>query len=201
MTVKMYKIQPIRREDSLLGPESNHFMDQTWLKKVPVEFGQYFAGFVDGEGSFNVSLRRRLDHIMQWQVILTFNVSQRDITVLALMKHHLGCGRIDHRKDGVHQYIVQNNSAIKERIIPFFDRFRFLSATKKRNYSIFRKISNIVFDTQPLTPEALLKIVTLREGLNKGRGRKRKHTLLDFNESASENPQRLHAKPQEKLRG
>ena len=168
-------------------------MDQKWLNQIPIEKGYYFAGFVDGEGSFNVSLRKRPDHTMQWQVILTFNVAQKDITVLALLKHHLGCGRIDHRKDGVHQYIVQNHTALKEKIIPFFDRFGFLSASKKRNYSLFSKIARLVFASQHLNQEGLLEIVKLREDLNEGKGRTRKHNLTNFKESFSKNPQRLNA--------
>ena len=171
-------------------------MDENWLKQIPVEFGNYFAGFVDGEGSFNVSLRKRNDSKVSWQVILTFNVAQKDITVLALLKHHLGCGRIDHRKDGVHQYIVQNHTALKEKIIPFFDRFNFLSASKKRNYALFSKIAKLVFANHHLNPEGLLEIVNLRENLNEGKGRTRKHNLTNFKESISENPQRLHAKLQ-----
>ena len=99
-------------------------MDQTWLKSIPIEKGFYLAGFIDGEGSFNVSLQKRPDHVMKWRVILTFNVSQRDITVLTQLKQYLGCGRMFHRSDGVHYYLVQNPQSIKERVIPFFKRDR-----------------------------------------------------------------------------
>src|SRR5205085_12554449 len=112
-------------------------MDHNWLKQVPIEKGHYLAGFVDGEGSFNVSLRKRTDTVTKWQVILTFNVSQRDISVLTQLKRYLGCGRFFKRTDGVHYFLVQNPSSIKERVIPFFKRFPFLSATKKKNFSIF----------------------------------------------------------------
>ena len=30
----------------------------TWLKQIPEKIGWYLAGFSDGEGSFNVSLRK-----------------------------------------------------------------------------------------------------------------------------------------------
>ena len=56
--------------------------NDSWLKKIPPHVAHYFSGFVDGEGSFNVSLRQRNDHTLGWQVVLTFNVSQRDKTVL-----------------------------------------------------------------------------------------------------------------------
>lgn len=169
-------------------------MDQNWLKRIPIEKGYYLAGFVDGEGSFNVSLQKRPDHAMKWRVILTFNVSQRDITVLLQLKKYLGCGRMFYRKDGVHYYLVQNPTSIKERVIPFFKRFPFLSATKKKNFSIFVRIAELIFTEQHRTKEGLLKVIQLREMLNGGKGRKRKHTLLDYQQSNSENPQRLYAK-------
>ena len=30
-----------------------------------MEWGHYISGFVDGEGSFNVSLRKKSDHTME----------------------------------------------------------------------------------------------------------------------------------------
>ena len=161
-------------------------MDQEWLKQVPIEKGYYFAGFVDGEGSFNVSLRRRPDHTMKWQVVLTFNVSQRDPVVLAQMKKMFGCGRLFRRFDGVHSYVVHNPQAIKERIIPFFKRFSFLSSSKKKNFSLFVRIASLVFSGSHLTKDGLLKIVQLRELLNEGRGRKRKYNLVDYQGSTME---------------
>jgi hypothetical protein len=161
-------------------------MDQQWLKQVPLEKGFYFAGFADGEGSFNVSLRKRPDHKMQWQVILTFNVAQRDPVVLVQMKKYLGCGRLVKRFDGVHTYVVQNFQAVNERIIPFFKRFSFLSSTKKKNFSIFVRIAKMVFEGKHLTKDGLLEIVKLRESLNKGKGRKRKYNLVDYQGSTME---------------
>ncbi len=175
-------------------------MDQTWLKQVPVEKGHYLSGFVDGEGSFNVSMRKRTDHVTRWQIILTFNVSQRDMTVLLQLKRYLGCGRFFKRADGVHYYLVQNPTAIKERVIPFFKRFPFLSASKKKNFSIFVQIAELMFDKQHLNEDGLLKIIQLRETLNEGKGRKRKYSLVDYQTSTSENPQRLHAElPQKEV--
>lgn len=169
--------------------------DYSWLKSIPPNIGNYFSGFVDGEGSFNVSLRKREDHSLGWQVILTLNVAQRDKTVLALMKHHLGCGRLQERADGVWYYVVQNPTAIEERIIPFFEKYPFLSSGKKKNFSIFSQIAKIVCKKDHLSNEGILKVIELREKLNEGKGRKRKYDLSDYKNSLSENPQRLHARP------
>ena len=166
-----------------------------WIKKVPPRIGWYLAGFADGEGSFNVSLRRRPDHTMGWQIVLCFNLSQRDPTNLLLLKKYLGCGRLFVRKDGVHQYIVQNPTMIKEKVILFFQRFRFLSSKMKRNFMLFRKIVAITDQHGHLNREGLLQILEIREELNFGKGRKRKYSINDYQGYLRENPQRLNAKP------
>ena len=150
-----------------------------WLKQIPEKIGWYLAGFSDGEGSFNVSLRKKQDYRVEWQVVLTFNVSQRDITNLFLLKRYLGCGRLQHRKDGVHYFVAGNYKSVIERVIPFFERFYFLSASKKKNFSLFKQIAQLVNNGQHLNPEGFKEIVRLREKLNEGRGRKRKYNQKD----------------------
>ena len=163
---------------------------QNWLKTVPIEKGYYFAGFTDGEGSFNVSLCWREDHKMQWKVTLTFNVSQKESYILAQFKQLLGCGRLQYRKDGVCYFVVSNPRSLVERVIPFFDRFHFISHTKQKNFRIFKEITKLVIDGKHLTHDGLKEIVALREVLNEGKGRKRKYNqkdvLLSFTGKSSE---------------
>jgi len=156
----------------------------------------YLAGFADGEGSFNVSLRKRPDHTMGWQVVLTFNVSQKESYILSQFKKNFGCGRIQQRKcDGLFMYVVSNPKSLQEKVIPFFRKYKFLSHTKQYNFSIFCRIADLVFAKEHLNSDGLKKIIELREKLNIGRGRKRKYEQKDFLQVFQENPQRLHAKP------
>lgn len=150
-----------------------------WLKKIPENIGWYLAGFSDGEGSFSVSLRKRQEYKIEWQVVMIFNVSQRDITNLFLLKRYLGCGRLQKRKDGVNYFVVANYRMIIDRIVPFFERFNFLSSYKKRNFSLFKRIARLIAENAHLTKEGFGKIVSLREELNKGRGRTRKYNQND----------------------
>jgi len=150
-----------------------------WLKQIPQRIGWYLAGFCDGEGSFNVSLKKRRDYRIEWQVVLTFNVSQRDITNLCLLKRYLGCGRLQHRKDGVHYFVVDRYKSITEKVIPFFKEFYFLSSSKKKNFSLFTRIAEMIDNGKHLCPEGFKKILYLREELNKGRRRKRKYNQKD----------------------
>ena len=152
---------------------------ENWLKKIDLRFGHYIAGFVDGEGSFNVSVKRRKDYIDDWKLTASFNISQRDRVILALIKKILGCGTIRERRDGVVYYEVTNLNSLYDKIIPFFRRFQFLSANKKRNFSIFRQIVELMHQGEHLNHGGFKKILELREELNKGRGRKRKYNLGD----------------------
>src|SRR5579862_751716 len=47
-----------------------------WMDRIPRDLGHWVAGFVDGEGSFNVPIRRAQDRGMPWRIGLSFNVSQ-----------------------------------------------------------------------------------------------------------------------------
>lgn len=149
------------------------------VQKISPALGYYIAGFADGEGSFNVSLKKRVDYHTQWKITASFNVSQKDRVILAKIKNTLKCGTLRERPDGVVYYEVTNIRALSETIIPFFKRFRFLSATKKRNFMIFSEIVELLWKEQHTTPSGLKKILGLREMLNEGRGRKRKYTIHD----------------------
>jgi len=155
----------------------------TWLDQVPERIGYYLAGFVDGEGSFIASVRRRQDHTSGWQVELTFNVSQKERHILAYFKRYLGCGRFQQRPDGIFYFVVSNQRSIQERVIPFFERFSFLSQRKQSNFAIFKKIASMMARQEHLTSQGLEQIMHLRERLNEGRGRTRKYSLHDYQQS------------------
>lgn len=167
-----------------------------WLSNIKPKIGYYLSGFVDGEGSFNVSLKKREDHSMGWQVYLSFSVSQKESYILSLLKKNLGCGKIRQRKrDNLFVYEVNNPLSISERVIPFFKRFNFLSQNKKRNFSIFCQIVELVFKKEHLNKNGLQNILKLRETLNISKGRSRKYNKKDINNSFIKNPQRLYARP------
>ena len=132
------------------------------------EIGFYLAGFADGEGSFNVSFRPRNDYKQPWKISLCFNISQKEKEILALYKHHLGCGTLRARPDGIWYYKVNNFNAIWEKVIPFFKKYRFLSAQKKKNFSKFCQIAEIIKKNEHLTEEGIKKILKIRSAMNQG---------------------------------
>ncbi len=136
------------------------------------EIGYYLAGFTDGEGSFNVSFRRRQDYKMPWKISLCFNISQKDKVILALFKHHLGCGTLRSRPDGVWYYEVNNFNAILENVIPFFKKYHFLSAKKKRDFAIFCRMAEMIKNGKHLHQDGIKEILELRREMNDGGKRK-----------------------------
>ena len=156
------------------------------IARVPADVGFYLAGFSDGEGSFNVSFRPRPDYSIPWKVSLSFNVSQKDRVILALFKRHLGCGTLRGRPDGVWYYEVTNINAIVENVIPFFERFPFLSAKKKRDFAKFKQIVALMQRGAHLTKNGIREILEIRERMNDGGKRRYAHAdiLATLNESS-----------------
>lgn len=165
------------------------------MKNVPVDIGFYLAGFADGEGSFNVSFRKRDDYKQGYKISLCFNVSQKEKLILTLFKKHLNCGTLRQRKDGVWYYEVNNLTAINENVIPFFKRFNFLSQKKKRDFSKFCQIAEIITDNQHLTEEGIKKILDIRREMNDCGKRKFSEAEIIHQKESSETTRQTVEKP------
>lgn len=148
------------------------------LNEVPDSIGYYFAGFVDGEGSFHLTFRRRKDYKQPWKVSLCLNISQKDRVILSLFKRHLKCGTIRSKSGDVWMYEVNNLTAICENVIPFFNRYRFLSAKKKRDFAIFKKMAAIMVRGEHLQKSGITELLELRREMNDGGKRKYDETEI-----------------------
>jgi hypothetical protein len=163
------------------------------IKRVPPKIGYYLAGFTDGEGSFNVSFRPRKDYPVPWKISLSFNVSQKDRVILALFKRHLGCGTLRGRPDGVWYFETTSLTALTENVIPFFERFPFLSAKKKRDFVKFKQIVALVREGEHLRADGIRKILKIREGMNDGG--KRRHSHADILATLTESSETIRQAP------
>jgi hypothetical protein len=109
-------------------------------------------------------------------VSLCFNVSQRDKVILTLFKKHLKCGTLRQRPDGVWYYEVNNFHAIREYVIPFFERFGFLSAKKKRDFAKFKQLAGLIHAGKHLEKEGLEQMLQIRREMNDGGAQRRKYS-------------------------
>lgn len=145
---------------------------QTYLNTIPTNKAYYITGFVDGEGSFNISFRKRDDFLIGWKISPVFNISQKQRSILAIIKNHLGCGTIRFRNDGVWVYEVDNQKMLINKIIPFFSKFPFLSDKKKKDFSRFKQLVSIVSTNKSKTYNDIVSILKLLEEISSKNSRK-----------------------------
>ena len=162
-----------------------------WLDAIPSDVGHYVAGFVDGEGSFNVPIRRERDRGLPWRVSLSFNVSQIGPEAPAFLRSVFGVGTTRGRGDGVWYFEVTKPTELEVRVFPFFDRFP-LRGPKAADLAIFRQITTLVRSGRHCAVEGIERILVLRAPMN--RGGKRRYSDEDIIALLrAGNPQRPYA--------
>ena len=162
-----------------------------WLDRIPGDLGHYIAGFVEGEGSFNVPIIRERDRNLPFRVSLSFNVSQVGPEMPELLKATMGVGRTRGRRDGVFYYEVTRPDHLDERIFPFFERFE-LRGPKAKELVVFREITTLVRSGRHRTVDGFEEILALRAPMNRG-GKRRRSDAEIIAALRGENPQRPYA--------
>ena len=143
-----------------------------WLDGIPIDVGHYIAGFVEGEGSFNIPFRRERDRGLPWRVSLSFNVSQVGPELPEFLRSVFGVGTVRGRGDGVFYFEVTRPRDLVERVFPFFERFP-LRGPKSDDLRIFREVTELVQRGAHLAPAGIVTILAMRGPMNRGGKRRR----------------------------
>lgn len=143
------KIAPPMKESVPLTKKSFNVQD------ISDREGNYVAGFVDGEGSFNITFRPRKDYRTGWKITPVFNVTQKERTVLDRIKSVLDCGTIRARKDGVWVYEVARKRCISEKVIPFFENFHLWSESKKLDFEILKLVRDQLRENKDISVDVM----------------------------------------------
>ena len=140
----------------------------------------WIVGFVDGEGSFSVSVYQNTKARMKlgWQVFPEFVVTQgeKSIEALEIIQKMLGCGKIyrakykknNNHKEHLYRYCVRSKQDLLKIIIPFFEENKLRSA-KKKEFKKFVKILKLIEQEQHLTKNGLKKIALITQTMNQCR--------------------------------
>ena len=150
----------------------------------------YFAGFVEGEGCFSVSIKPHKQMKFGWVIDPMFSIYQHKNNqgILELFQNELKCGYITTKgsKPNISVLIVDNRRTIEEKIIPFFKKYRFLG-TKWTDFLLFSQIVNLMTNKKHLEKEGIIEIVKLAFQMNQ-QGKGRKYTadeiISNLNESS-----------------
>lgn len=137
---------------------------------VPRLDPQYIVGFVDGEGSFCVSISRHKTLRRRVEVRCLFEIELRadDQNILERIQQSFGCGSVYHlaykRYDWYPhaKYKVSSINDLFEIIVPFFEQ-HMLQAKKKEVFSLFCKAVSVVKAKRHLTDQGFQEILEIRE--------------------------------------
>ncbi len=155
----------------------------------------YIAGYVDGEGSFSISVQRNRTCRVGFQLVPEFHVSQNGdrAQVLELIRRRLGCGYIkpNGTRDRAVVLVVRDRESLIERVIPFFEANPLLSA-KQADFQKFARVVRAMALGHHRTLAGFGELLRLALSMNGG-GRHRKVRWEEL--VAVQNPQRLYAGP------
>ena len=153
----------------------------------------YISGYVDGEGSFSVSVQRNRSCRFGFQLVPEFHVSQNGdrVQVLEVIRERLGCGYIkpNSKRDRALVLVVRDRESLLGRVIPFFERSPLLS-TKQADFEVFACIVKRMALGQHRTMSGFAQLLELALAMNGG-GRFRRVRWQEL--VALQNPQRLYA--------
>jgi len=140
----------------------------------------YVVGFVDGEGSFSVSIGKHKTTKSGYEVRPEFEIELRadDQPIIERILITIGCGRIydlSYDRYGWYPHIkykVNNRRDLIDIVFPFFDKYK-LQAKKAEVYKFFKEVVLMMDRKEHLTDSGFKKITALRDEIRK-RGKKAK---------------------------
>lgn len=132
----------------------------------------YISGFIDGEGSFSVSIGKHQTLKRGLEVRPEFEIELRadDREILERIMVTIGAGRIydcSYERYGWYphvKYKITNRSDLIKILFPFLDKYP-LQAKKAKVYKIFKEIVIMSSKKEHLTDIGFEKIVNLRQKL------------------------------------
>jgi LAGLIDADG endonuclease len=148
-----------------------------------LKFGYWLTGFVDGEGTFAISIFKNNTLKRGYQVLPEFTITQgeKSISVLYDIQNFLKCGKVyvnnrkDNHKENVYKFTVRNINDLINIIIPFFDEHN-LNTYKINDFNLFKEACKLVYSKDHLLDEGFFKLVQLSEQINT---KKSKSKVLD----------------------
>lgn len=125
-------------------------------------FIEWFVGFVDAEGNFNIRLTD-LKETTYKSVQITFQIGlhKDDLKVLEYILSSLKCGHISKSGDRVN-FAVNDHNSLLNIIIPIFESFN-LNGSKYHSYVLFKEAVMLLKDKKHLTSEGKLAIIDYRQ--------------------------------------
>ena len=159
----------------LLKAEFKNFnpVERPKINTKEIPNSSWVAGFVSGEGNFDVLTTPQAGNKNKYRVQLRFRITQheRDKNLMELIIKYLNSGKLYKHSDKPALVItVSKFSDIKNKIIPFFDNEKnSIQGVKLLDYLDWCKIAKLIDEGSHLTLEGLEKILRIKKNMNTGR--------------------------------
>ena len=138
-----------------------------------LDIAQWIVGFVDGEGSFSISVVRNAVCRLGWQVQHEFSVTQGapSRAALEIVKSEFECGAIienqrhDNHRHPLLRFSVKRRADLVGIVVPFFEEHP-LVTSKAGDFERFRDVLQMMEAGRHLTESGLRDIALHTEGMN-----------------------------------
>lgn len=163
------RVRSTNRKDARFNPKLELPIGKEQIRRKKLD-PQYVAGFIDGEGSFSISIGKHKTLRRGFEVRPEFEIELRkdDQEILERILVTIGIGRIydcSYERYGWYphaKYKITSICDLKEYLFPFLDKHP-LQAKKRKSYLIFREIVLMVCAKEHLSDKGFNKIVSLRD--------------------------------------
>ena len=134
----------------------------------------YIGGFIDGEGSFSVSIgkHKTLKRGLEIRVEFSIEVRADDRNVIERIRATIGCGEIydiPYRKQGWYPHVKYKIGGRKDLInylFPLLDTYP-LQAKKRRSYELFKEVVLLCENKEHISDKGFNRIIRLRNEMRK----------------------------------
>ena len=149
----------INQFNERLAPRVGSELCKTNESPVSID-NHWFAGFVQGDGSFQIRIRKLQKLSKNHQIELTLNIELKDKCLLKQIKATFG-GFVGYRKSRDTYYYNSINLTNATKLVTYFDKYQVIGPSY-RLYLCWKKALNIVGAKQHLTPAGFEEIRALK---------------------------------------
>jgi len=134
----------------------------------------WIVGFVDGEGTFSVSLNHNSTTTTGYQVFPEFVVTQgaKSLAVLQEIRGYFRCGKIyenrryDNHKESIYRFVVRSFHDLTTVIIPFFQNHS-LRTAKQNDFQKFCEVIELMKGKKHTKPDGVGTIRLIINQMNR----------------------------------
>lgn len=148
----------------------NSFSDINLLERVEFKFNgipspYWIAGFVSGDGSFNIKTTKTRTGKVQLRFAVHLHIREEQVIKGLAQFFNFEDNKYIYYTDRSVAVQIVNTTDILNIIIPFFDEYQ-IKGAKELDFIDFKKVAEIVKSKDHLTEDGISKILVIKDNMN-----------------------------------